>query len=273
MPLRLYLQNYWKMENKPLLTVVKIGGNIIDDTIALENFLSDFASLTGPKLLVHGGGKLATRTANSLGIIPVFHEGRRITDTPMLEVAVMTYAGWINKSITAKLQAMQTNAIGFTGADGNLITSEKRENTTVDFGFVGDIKAVNTTLLKVLIAQGIVPIFSAITHDGNGQLLNTNADTIASVLAIVLSEFFDVKLLYCFEKRGVLSDIEDENSVLPKITLDSYRKLRHKGAIHSGMLPKLDNCFEALSQGVSQIGIGGPEMLQKDNSVFTLITS
>lgn len=261
------------MENNPQLTVVKIGGNIIDNATALDNFLSDFASLTGPKLLVHGGGKLATRTAQSLGIVPVFHEGRRITDAPMLEVAVMTYAGWINKSITAKLQAMQTNAMGFTGADGNLITSEKRKNAMIDFGFVGDIKGVNSTLLKALIAQGIVPVFSAITHDGNGQLLNTNADTIASVLSIALSESFDVRLLYCFEKKGVLSDIQDEDSVLPKITLDSYRKLKHKGIIHSGMLPKLDNCFEALSQGVAQIGIGGPEMLQKNNSIFTLITS
>lgn len=261
------------MENKPQLTVVKIGGNIIDDTVALENFLSDFASLTGPKLLVHGGGKLATKTAHSLGIVPVFHEGRRITDAPMLEVAVMTYAGWINKSITAKLQAMQTNAMGFTGADGNLIASKKRESTMIDFGFVGDIKAVNITLLKALIAQGIAPVFSAITHDGNGQLLNTNADTIASVLSIALSESYNVQLIYCFEKKGVLSDIEDDSSVLPKITLDSYRKLKHKGVIHSGMLPKLDNCFEALSQGVSQIGIGGPEMLQKNNSIFTLITS
>ncbi|RWX03408.1 acetylglutamate kinase [Flavobacterium cerinum] len=261
------------MENKSPLTVVKIGGNIIDDAAALENFLSDFASLTGPKLLVHGGGKLATRTAESLGIVPVFHNGKRITNAPMLEVAVMTYAGWINKFITGKLQALQTNAMGFTGADGNLITSEKRKDTTIDFGFAGDIKAVNTTLLKLLIAQGIVPVFSAITHDGNGQLLNTNADTIASALAIALSKTFDVELLYCFEKKGVLSDIENENSVLPKITFDSYKKLKHKGVIHSGMLPKLDNCFEALSQGVSQIGIGGPEMLQKDNSIFTHITS
>lgn len=252
---------------------MKIGGNVIDDITTLENFLSDFAVLNGPKLLVHGGGKLATRTAESLGIVPVFHEGRRITDAPMLEVAVMTYAGWINKSITAKLQALQTNAMGFTGADGNLITSEKRKNTTVDFGFVGDIKAVNTNLLKALIEQDVVPVFSAITHDGNGQLLNTNADTIASAIAVALSNNFEVKLLYCFEKKGVLLNIEDGNSVLPKITPDSYSELKQKGIIHSGMLPKLDNCFEALSQGVSQIGIGGPEMLQKDNSVFTLITS
>jgi acetylglutamate kinase len=260
------------MENKPLLTVVKIGGNIIDDALALDAFLADFAALEGYKVLVHGGGKLATETAALLGLTAVFHEGRRITDAPMLEVAVMTYAGWINKNMTSKLQALQSNAFGLCGADGNLIISEKRKNAAVDFGFVGDVTGVNVTLLEALLLQGIVPVFSAITHDGNGQLLNTNADTVASALASSLSLAFDVKLLYCFEKKGVLANVEDDDSVIPEITFDTYRKLRHRGTIHSGMLPKLENCFAAISQGVSLIRIGSPDMLKKEKGPYTLIT-
>lgn len=260
------------MENKQQLTIVKIGGNIIDNNDMLTGFLKDFSAVEGPKILIHGGGKLATRTAESLGITPVFHEGRRITDAPMLEVAVMTYAGWINKTITAKLQSLQNNAMGFTGADGNLILCKKRTNTDVDFGFVGDITAINIPLLKSLILQEVVPVFSAITHDGKGQLLNTNADTIASSLAMALSSAFNVRLLYSFEKDGVLSNINDDKSVISKISFDLYRKLRNRGTIHSGMLPKLDNCFEALSRGVSQVNIGGPGILKKGNSAFTQIT-
>lgn len=260
------------MENKPQLTVVKIGGNVIDNEAALQAFLQDFAALEGYKILVHGGGKIATKTAESLGITAVFHEGRRITDKPMLDVAVMTYAGLINKNITAQLQALQNNAMGFTGADGNLILSEKRKNAAVDFGFVGDVLAVNSELIKVLLLQNVVPVFCAVTHDGNGQLLNTNADTIASTVAVACSNYFDVKLLYCFEKKGVLTDVENEDSVIKNLTFETYRKLREQQVIHSGMLPKLENCFNALSQGVSQIGIGSPEMLKKDNSLYTLVT-
>jgi len=256
------------MNNKDL-TVVKIGGNVIDDATALEDFLKDFAAIQGAKILVHGGGKLATRTAESLGITVVFHEGRRITDAPMLDVAVMTYAGLINKSITAKLQALSNNAMGFTGADGNLILSKKRTNTTVDFGLVGDVVSVNSELLKALLIQDVVPVFCAITHDGNGQLLNTNADTIASTLAIACSSFFDVKLLYCFEKKGVLLDVNDEDSVIKTLTFGNYTKLREQGVIHSGMLPKLENCFNALSEGVAQIGIGSPAMI--NGETHTLI--
>jgi acetylglutamate kinase len=260
------------MQNKPQLTVVKIGGNVIDNEQALQSFLADFAALDGYKILVHGGGKIATKTAENLGITAVFHEGRRITDKPMLDVAVMTYAGLINKNITAQLQAFQNNAMGFTGADGNLILSEKRKNTAVDFGFVGDVTAINAELINILLLQNIVPVFSAITHDGNGQLLNTNADTIASTLAVACSAYFNVKLLYCFEKKGVLLDSEYDESVIKNITFETYQKLRDQKVIHSGMLPKLENCFDALSKGVSQIGIGSPEMLRKDNSIFTLVT-
>ncbi|PZR23554.1 MAG: acetylglutamate kinase [Flavobacterium psychrophilum] len=259
------------MKNKPQLTIVKIGGNVIDDPVALDNFLKDFAAVQGPKILIHGGGKLATRTAESLGIKAVFHEGRRITDAPMLEIAVMTYAGWINKSIVAKLQALGDNAMGFTGADGNLIRSKKRDNTTVDFGLVGDVVAVNTELLNALLVQDIAPVFCAVTHDGNGQLLNTNADAIASPLAVACTGYYDVKLLYCFEKKGVLLDVNDEDSVIKTLTFESYSKLREEGAIHSGMLPKLENCFNALNQGVSQIGIGSPAMI--NGEAHTLITS
>lgn len=258
------------MSNKPPLTVVKIGGNVIDDAAALEAFLKDFAAIQGAKILVHGGGKLATRTAESLGITAVFHEGRRITDAPMLEVAVMTYAGWINKSITAKLQAFGNNAMGLTGADGNLILSKKRTGSVVDFGLVGDVVSVNTELLKTLLIQEVVPIFCAVTHDGNGQLLNTNADAIASPLAVACSGYYDVKLLYCFEKKGVLLDVNDDDSVIKTLTFGDYTELREQGAIHSGMLPKLENCFNALNQGVTQIGIGSPAMIHGET--HTLIT-
>ena len=258
------------MSNKTPLTIVKIGGNVIDDAAALDSFLKDFAAIEGAKIMVHGGGKLATRTAESLGIKAVFHEGRRITDAPMLEVAVMTYAGWINKNITTKLQALGSNAMGFTGADGNLIQSEKRQNAAVDFGFVGDVVSVDAKLLEVLTVLGVVPVFCAVTHDGKGQLLNTNADTIASEIAIAGSEYFDVKLLYCFEKKGVLLDVNDDNSVIKTLTFGEFSTLREQGAIHSGMLPKLENCFNALNKGVIQIGIGSPAMITGE--AHTLIT-
>lgn len=259
-------------ENKPRLTVVKIGGNVIDNPVALKSFLADFSALEGYKILVHGGGKIATKTAEGLGITAVFHEGRRITDKPMLDVAVMTYAGLINKDITAQLQALGNNAMGFTGADGNLILSEKRKNAAVDFGFVGDVLAVNADLLNVLLQQNVVPVFCAITHDVNGQLLNTNADTIASTIAVACAAYFGVKLMYCFEKKGVLMDSENEDTVIKNLTFDTYKTLREQGIIHSGMLPKLENCFNAIDKGVTQIGIGSPEML-KGNSTYTLVTA
>lgn len=249
------------MNNKPQLTIVKIGGNVIDDTDALDDFLNVFGKIEGAKILVHGGGKLATRTAGKLGIEAVFHEGRRITDAPMLAVAVMAYAGTINKSIVAKLQGLNTNAMGFTGADGNLILSNKRVNSTVDFGLVGDVVAVNSDLLKVLLTENVVPVFCAITHDGAGQLLNTNADTIAAEIAIACSIAFDVTLMYCFERNGVLANVEDEASVIKNLTFEGYTALKEQGTIHSGMLPKLENCFNALRNGVTAISIGSPNMI------------
>jgi acetylglutamate kinase len=258
------------MSSKPQLTIVKIGGNVIDDNAVLEDFLKDFAAIKGAKILVHGGGKLATRTAEKLGITAVFHEGRRITDAPMLEVAVMTYAGLINKTVVAKLQKYEVNALGLTGTDGNLILSKKREKTTIDFGLVGDVISVNTELLKVVLMQDVVPVLCAVTHDGNGQLLNTNADTIASALAVACTGYYEVKLLYCFEKRGVLLDVNDEDSVIKNLTFKEYNSLKEQEVIHSGMLPKIDNCFKALEQGVAQIGIGSPAMINGEN--HTIIT-
>ena len=259
------------MENNKSVTLVKIGGNIIDDPAELAQFLADFSKIEGYKVLVHGGGKSATKMAENIGLTPKMIEGRRITDAPMLDVAVMIYAGQINKNIVAQLQARNSNAMGFTGADGNLIQSEKRNHPTIDYGFVGDVKKVNTTLLANLLNNNIVPVFCAITHDGNGQLLNTNADTIASELAIALSEVFEVTLNYCFEKPGVLFDTEDDSSVIPIINQELYSKLKSEKAIHSGMIPKLDNCFNSLAKGVQKIKIGHHKMLQNENSICTKI--
>lgn len=259
------------MENETAVTIVKIGGNIIDDASELKQFLYDFSKIEGQKVLVHGGGKSATKMAQSIGLVPQMIDGRRITDAPMLDVVVMIYAGQINKNIVAQLQAYNTNAMGFSGADGNLIQSEKRNHPTIDYGFVGDVKSVNTPLLETLLSSGIVPVFCAITHDKNGQLLNTNADTIASELAIALSKVFDVTLNYCFEKPGVLLDSEDDSSVIANINANLYSKLKQEKAIHSGMIPKMDNCFNSLSKGVQKIRIGHHSMLQNDDAICTTI--
>ncbi|TDE43554.1 acetylglutamate kinase [Flavobacterium rhamnosiphilum] len=260
------------MENKKPVTLIKIGGNIIDNPTELEQFLFDFSKIEGYKILVHGGGKSATKMAESIGLVPQMIDGRRITDAAMLDVVVMIYAGQINKSIVAQLQANSTNAMGFSGADGNLIQSDKRNHPTINYGFVGDVKKVNTQLLETLLSNAIVPVFCAITHDGKGQLLNTNADTIASELAIALSEVFDVTLNYCFEKPGVLYNAEDDSSVIENINQELYSKLKAEKAIHSGMIPKLDNCFNSLSKGVQKIKIGHHRMLQDMTALHTTIT-
>ena len=260
------------MENKQSVSIIKIGGNIIDNPTELASFLADFAALEGKTILVHGGGKSATKLAQNMGLVPIMIDGRRITDAPMLEVVVGVYAGQINKEIVARLQANGLNAMGFSGVDGNLIVSDKRNHPTIDYGFVGDVKKVNTNLLASLLDNGITPVFCAITHDGKGQLLNTNADTIASELAIALSAIYDVTLTYCFEKPGVLFDAEDDNSVIEAIHPDLYSKLKAEQAIHSGMIPKLDNCFNSLSKGVQQIRIGHHRMLQNKTATYTTIT-
>jgi len=260
------------MENKQSVSIIKIGGNIIDNPIELTAFLADFAALEGNTILVHGGGKSATKLAQSMGLTPQMIDGRRITDVPMLEVVVGVYAGQINKEVVAKLQSKGSNAMGFSGADGNLIQSDKRNHPTIDYGFVGDVKKVNTNLLASLLDHGITPVICAITHDGKGQLLNTNADTIASELAIALSAQFETSLTYCFEKPGVLYDAEDDTSVIEVINPELYDQLKTKQAIHSGMIPKLDNCFNSLSKGVKQIKIGHHRMLHDQKATYTTIT-
>ncbi len=253
------------------LKIIKIGGNIIDDSNALNSFLSNFKNLKGHKLLVHGGGKLATQLAKKLNIPVKLNNGRRITDADTLEIITMVYAGKINKTIVAKLQANDCNAIGFSGADGNTIISEKRPVQTVDYGFVGDIKFVKTDVLHMLLSANIVPVFCAITHDKNGQLLNTNADTIASELAIGLATTFKTELYYCFEKNGVLKDITNDDSVIETINSNSYKKLISDGRISDGMLPKLNNCFHALHNNVEKVCIGKPHMLFDTSATYTTI--
>lgn len=245
------------------LYIIKIGGNIIDDAIALEKFISNFSKLDGLKVLIHGGGKTASEFAKKLGVSQAMVNGRRITDEETLKITTMVYAGLINKQIVAFLQAKRVNAIGLSGADANLIQSTKRKTIDIDYGFVGDldVSGVNSEMLNFLIEKHMVPVFSAITHDGNGQLLNTNADTIASVLASVLSEKYDVQLNYCFEKNGVLENIEDENSVIKTITKTKYKQLLLDGTISKGMIPKLDNAFSAVQNGVQSVIIAHADEL------------
>lgn len=243
------------------LYVIKIGGNVIDDEKKLSSFLQSFANVPGKKILVHGGGKLATRMAEQLGIEQQMVNGRRITDAATLRIVTMVYAGLINKNIVAQLQALGCNAIGLTGADGNAIAAHKRVHATTDYGFVGDVDAVNSSLLAMLLHHNTDVILAPVTHDGKGQLLNTNADTIAQETARALSGLFDVSLVYTFEKDGVLRDVNDAASVIPVIHPGSYRKLLEEGAIHSGMIPKLDNAFAALQSGVTKVIIGNSEAL------------
>lgn len=239
------------------LSIVKIGGNVLDNTKALDKFLTDFAALEGAKILVHGGGKLATELAKKIGIEQTMVEGRRITDAETLKITVMVYAGLLNKQVVAALQAKNTQAIGLSGADANMIRTTKRPSNPIDYGFVGDIdgESVHKNMLVKLIDLGLLPVFSAITHNGQGQLLNTNADTIASALALAMAESYEVQLIYCFEKNGVLRNIEDENSVIPIITNTIYTDLRREGVISTGMIPKIDNAFAAIENGVKAVRI------------------
>lgn len=253
------------------IKIIKIGGNVIDDAAALELFLKSFATLSIPKVLVHGGGKLATRLAEQMDVPVKKVEGRRITDADTLDIITMVYAGKINKNVVAQLQKHGCNSIGFTGADGNTIVSDTRPVKNIDFGFVGDVKKVNTEVISLLIDNDVTPVFCAITHDVNGQLLNTNADTIASELAIGLSKSYNVELYYCFEKNGVLADINDEDSVVEHINSNSYKILKAQGVIADGMIPKLDNCFHAIENNVTKVCIGKPNMLFNQNEKFTTI--
>lgn len=253
------------------ISVIKVGGNIIDDPKALEDFAVGFGKIPGPKLLVHGGGKLATKLAKKMGIPVTMNQGRRITDAQTLDIITMVYAGSINKNIVAQLQSHDCNALGFSGADGNAILSKKRAPNPINYGYVGDVSQVNTATLELLLASNITPVFCAITHDGNGQLLNTNADTIAAELAIALSQSYEVSLYYCFEKNGLLRDVSNETSVIEQVNTELYQQLLKEGIIAEGMLPKMTNCYHALHNGVSKVCLGKPEMLFAKNTIFTTL--
>jgi len=258
-------------KNKSLY-IIKIGGNVIDNSENLYHFLKDFERLDGYKILVHGGGKVATQIAEELGIEAKLVDGRRITDIETLRVVTMVYGGLINKNIVAQLQRFGNNAIGLTGADGNFIRAKRRPVKTIDYGFVGDIdnNSINPQNISRLMEAGFTPVFCALTHDGEGQLLNTNADTIASALAVALSSLYETTLIYCFEKKGVLQDIDDEDSLIREINPEHYEELKTRRIIHSGMLPKLDNAFTAISCGVKAVIIGKSDDLGqlKDNKPF-----
>ena len=257
------------------LYVVKIGGNIIDDAQKLKAFLDVFATIKEPKILVHGGGKLATAMAAQLGIEQQLVDGRRITDAETLKVVTMVYAGYINKNIVAHLQANGADALGISGADGNIIKAHKRANANIDYGFVGDVDSINEKRLHLLLQQGITPVVCPITHDGNGQLLNTNADTIAQEIAKALSNDYSVQLIYSFEKSGVLLNADDESTVIKSINPVYYQQLKSEGKIFAGMIPKLDNAFAALQHGVQKVIIGRAESLQHliDNRSGTTIVN
>lgn len=237
---------------KEKLTLIKVGGKIVEEEATLQALLSDFAAIEGRKVLVHGGGRSATKLAARLGIESQMVNGRRITDAETLKIVTMVYGGLVNKNIVARLQACGVNALGLTGADMDVIRSVKRPVKDVDYGFVGDVERVDATLLGDLIAKGVVPVMAPLTHDGCGNMLNTNADTIAGETAKALAQLFDVTLVYCFEKRGVLRDENDDDSVIPQITRADFEQLVADGVVQGGMIPKLENAFEALRAGVSQ---------------------
>ncbi|MDI1255275.1 MAG: acetylglutamate kinase [Flavobacterium sp.] len=239
------------------LNIIKIGGNIIDDELQLEAFIVALAALNEPFILVHGGGKLATDLAIDLNIPQKMIDGRRVTNAQTLKIATMVYAGFINKNIVALLQKYHRNSIGLSGADANVIQAIKRNSKPIDFGLVGDVTSdsVNIVFLKQLVQLGITPVISAIMHDGNGQLLNTNADSIANAVAVSLSQSFDTQLIYCFEKNGVLYKPQDDDAVIPLLDWELFQELKSKGVISKGMLPKLENCFQALQRKVGKISI------------------
>lgn len=238
-----------------MIEIIKIGGNIVDNDEVLDQFLDKFAQQKSDRILVHGGGKIATRISKALQIETQMVEGRRVTDAETLKVVTMVYAGLINKTIVAKLQARGINAIGLSGADGNVIRSHKRDTGTTDYGFVADVDEVDGAFLNRLVQEGYTPVLAPITHDKKGQLLNTNADTIASVTAVGVSKVEETSLTYCFELPGVLTDIADLHSVIPQIDQSLYLKLKSEGIIADGMIPKLDNCFDAIRQGVREVRI------------------
>lgn len=237
------------------LTVIKVGGKIVEEPDSLNRLMNDFAAVSGKKILVHGGGRSATKIAADLGIESVMIEGRRVTDAPMLRVVTMVYGGLVNKNIVAALQSRGVNAIGLTGADMGIIRSHRRETAGIDYGFVGDVDMVDSGAITRLIDAGIVPVIAPLSHDGKGSMLNTNADTIASEVARAMAKHFDTTLIFCFEKPGVLANEKDDMSVIPNINRRMYTDLKSRGIVAGGMIPKLDNAFKALESGVSEVVI------------------
>ena len=244
----------WNNTRMEKLTVIKVGGKIVEETESLQQLLTDFCAIPGYKVLVHGGGRSATKIAADLGIESHMVNGRRITDADMLKVVTMVYGGLVNKNIVASLQARGVNALGLTGADLNVLRSDKRPvKDGIDYGFVGDVKEANSSILAKLIADGIVPVMAPLTHDGQGNMLNTNADTIAQETAKALSKHFDVTLIYSFEKKGVLRNADDDDSVIPHITREEFQAYVADGTVQGGMIPKLENAFQALDAGVKKV--------------------
>jgi acetylglutamate kinase len=235
------------------IQVIKIGGNVIDDAALLEQFLYDFVQIKMPKILIHGGGKTATDLAQKLNIAQSMVEGRRVTDSETLKIATMVYAGFINKNIVAQLQSKQCNAIGLSGADANVIAGKKRNHPTIDFGFVGDVTVINSQQVISFIKQGITPVFCPIIHDEQGTLLNINADTLATRIAIDLAKTYRVNLSFCFEKKGVMRNPDDDESYIPMMDKKEYENLKSAKIISNGMIPKLDNAFEAIDNGVHKV--------------------
>lgn len=238
---------------KEHITVVKVGGAVVEDEAQLERLLSDFSAIEGRKVLVHGGGRRATQVAAQLGIESKMVNGRRITDKDMLQVVTMVYGGLVNKNLVARLQANGVNALGLTGADMNVMRSHKREVKTVDYGYVGDVDSADGKQLQTLIETGVTPVMAPLTHDGKGNILNTNADTIAAETAKALAAYYDVTLIFSFEKKGVLSNPDDDDSVIPVITRPDFDRYVAEGVIAGGMIPKLENAFSAIDDGVKEV--------------------
>lgn len=257
---------------KQQITVVKIGGAFLEDDSRLEKASRAFASMDGLRILVHGGGKRASQLSRALGLEPKVKGGRRITDAKTLEVVTMVYGGWANKTVVARLQSLGCNAIGLSGADADLIRAEKRPVRDIDYGFAGDVERVDVHTLITLLKAGLTPVFCALTHDGKGQLLNTNADTIAAEIARALSGEYRTRLFYCFDKNGVLANRNDPASTIPHIDRASFGKLQAEGIIAAGMKPKLHNAFQALEGGVEEVRIGAPDIMTGNTVTFTNLT-
>lgn len=255
---------------KSVLKIVKTGGKLIEDKPRFQEFLMDFSALDGPKILVHGGGNFATEIATKLGYETKMLDGRRITDANSMQVITMVYGGFISKNIVANLQKLGSNAIGLCGADGRSIVSRKREVKEIDYGYVGDIEAINVDFIGSLLKQDIIPVFSAISYSEEGEILNTNADSVAAEISKAMSRDYETELYYCFEKKGVLANAEDDESVIQFLDREKYQQLLEEKVISDGMLPKLHNCFQALENGVSRIFLGNSASLQQ-NSVHTKI--